>query len=94
MLLTNITISDIIINRKRGENMIVKISMEIDESKIRMQRARLKMSQKELAQKVKTSREKINLIENAKCKVIKIELLEKIANVFELDVQDLLKKTG
>ncbi len=72
--------------------MIVKISKEIDECKIRMQRARLKMSQRELAQKVKTSREKINSIENARCKTVKIELLEEIANIFDLDVQDLFKK--
>ena len=57
-----------------------------------MERARLKMSQRELAQKVKTSREKINSIENARCKTVKIELLEEIANIFDLDVQDLLKK--
>lgn len=72
--------------------MIVSISKEIDDSKIRMERARLKISQRELAERTGTSREKINAIENAKCKKVQIELLEKLANVFNLTVEDLLKK--
>lgn len=72
--------------------MVVNISKEIDDSKIRMERARLKISQKDLAEKVGTAREKINAIENAKCKKVRYELLEKIANVFDIQVQDLLKK--
>ena len=72
--------------------MIVSVSKEIDDSKIRMERARLHISQKELAQRIETTREKINAIENAKCKKVQIELLEKLANVFELKVEDLLKK--
>jgi putative transcriptional regulator len=72
--------------------MIVSVSKEIDDSKIRMERARLHISQKELAQRIGTTREKINAIENAKCKKVQIELLEKLANVFELKVEDLLKK--
>ncbi len=72
--------------------MNVLIPFQVDATRIRMERARLKMSQRELAQKVKTSREKINSIENARCKTVKIELLEEIANIFDLDVQDLLKK--
>lgn len=71
---------------------VVDISKEIDDSKIRMERARLHISQKELAQRIGTTREKINAIENAKCKKVQIELLEKLANVFELKVEDLLKK--
>ena len=71
--------------------MIVSVSKEIDDSKIRMERARLHISQKELAQRIGTTREKINAIENAKCKKVQIELLEKLANVFELKVEDLLK---
>jgi putative transcriptional regulator len=72
--------------------MIVSVSKEIDDSKIRMERARLHISQKELAQRIGTTREKINAIENTKCKKVQIELLEKLANVFELKVEDLLKK--
>ena len=72
--------------------MVVDISKEIDDSKIRMERARLHISQKELAQRTGTTREKINAIENDKCKKVQIELLEKLANVFELKVEDLLKK--
>lgn len=72
--------------------MVVDISKEIDDSKIRMERARLHISQKELAQRIGTTREKINAIENAKCKKVQIELLEKLANIFELKVEDLLKK--
>lgn len=70
--------------------MIVNISKEIDISKIRMERARLKISQLELARRV--SREKINAIENAKCKRVKYELLENIATIFNLKPEDLLKK--
>lgn len=72
--------------------MVVNISREVDDTKIRMERARIKMTQQVLADKVETSREKINLIENAKCKRVKYELLEKIANVFNLKTNDLLKK--
>lgn len=72
--------------------MIVNISKEIDDSKIRMERARLKISQRELANLTGTSREKINAIENVKCKRVQIELLEKLAEVFKLNVEDLLKK--
>lgn len=72
--------------------MVIDISKEIDDSKIRMERARLHISQKELAQRIGTTREKINAIENAKCKKVQIELLEKLANIFELKVEDLLKK--
>ncbi len=72
--------------------MIVNVSKEIDDSKIRMERARLKISQKDLAEKVGTTREKINAIENVKCKKVKYELLEKIADVFNIQINDLLKK--
>ncbi len=72
--------------------MIVNIPKEIDDSKIRMERARLKISQNDLAKRVGVSREKINLIENAKYKILKYELLDKIANVFQIKIQDLLKK--
>lgn len=72
--------------------MIVNISKEIDDSKIRMERARLKISQLELARRVKTSREKINAIENARCKKVKYELLKEIAKTFNLKAEDLLKK--
>lgn len=72
--------------------MIVNVSKEIDDSKIRMQRARLKISQRELASRVGTSREKINAIENSKCKKVDYDLLKKIAKEFEIEIQDLLKK--
>ncbi len=72
--------------------MIVKAVKEIDDSKIRMQRARLRISQRELAERVGTSRDKINAIENSKCKKVDCELLERIAKEFELQTQDLLKK--
>mgnify|MGYP004628486853 CR=1 FL=1 len=72
--------------------MIANISKEIDDSKIRMERARLHISQRELAERTGTSREKINAIENVKCKKVQIELLEKLAEVFRLNVDDLLKK--
>lgn len=72
--------------------MIVNVSREIDNSKIRIERARIKISQRELAEKAKTSREKINAIENARCKKVKYELLENIAKIFNLKVEDLLKK--
>ena len=72
--------------------MIVNVSKEIDDSKIRMERARLHITQRELAERTGTSREKINAIENVKCKKVQIELLEKLAEVFRLNVEDLLKK--
>ena len=72
--------------------MLVKIIKEIDDAEIRMQRARLKLSQRELAEKVGTSREKINAIENSRCKKVECELIEKIADEFGLQWQDLLKK--
>lgn len=72
--------------------MVVNFSKEIDVSKIRMERARLKISQKDLAEKAGTAREKINAIENGRCKKVKYGLLEKIANAFDIQAEDLLKK--
>ena len=72
--------------------MKVNVSKEVDDSKIRMERARMHISQDKLAQLVGTSREKIHAIENVKCQKVQIELLEQLAKVFNLQVEDLLKK--
>lgn len=66
--------------------------IEVSDEKIRMQRARLHISQKELAKRTGVTREKIVAIENAKCKKITEEILQKLASAFNLEVEDLLKK--
>lgn len=65
---------------------------EVSDEKIRMQRAKLHISQQELANRTGLTREKIMAIENAKCKKVTFETLEKLANAFEVNVEDLLKK--
>lgn len=72
--------------------MIVNISKEVDTTKIRMERARLNISQRQLAEKIKTKRETINAIENKRRKTVKFETLEKIAKIFNLQPEDLLVK--
>lgn len=72
--------------------MIVNISREIDDSKIRMGRARIKITQQELGRRTGLTREKINALENAKCRIVEYGLLEKIANVFGIQANELLKK--
>lgn len=64
----------------------------VSDEKIRMQRARLHISQQELAKRTGLTREKIMAIENAKCKKVSEEVLQKLAEAFNLKVEDLLEK--
>ena len=72
--------------------MILVKEIEVSDEMIRMQRAKLHISQKELANRTGLTREKIMAIENAKCKKVTTEALEKLANAFDLELEDLLKK--
>ncbi len=66
--------------------------VEVSDEMIRMQRARLHISQKELAQRTGMTREQVLAMENAKCKKITETSLKKLATVFGVKVEDLLKK--
>lgn len=57
-----------------------------------MERARLKITQEELARRIGVTRFAILSLENGKYKVVKPEVLEKLAAVFQIDVEDLLEK--
>jgi len=72
--------------------MILVKEMQISDEAIRMQRARLHISQNELAKRTGLTREKITAIENAKCKKVTEETLKKLAEAFNLKLEDLLKK--
>ncbi len=72
--------------------MIVKIPIEVDATKIRMERARLNLNRNQLASKINETRFVISSIENEKYKTVKLEVLQKLADVFKLNVEDLLKK--
>lgn len=72
--------------------MVVNIPKEVDATKIRMERARLNLDKNQLAEKIGETRFVIGSIENEKYKTVKLEVLEKLANAFGLNVTDLLKK--
>ena len=72
--------------------MVLVKEYHVSDEKIRMQRARLHISQQELANRTGLKREKITAIENNKCKKVEENVLKKIANAFDLQIEDLLKK--
>lgn len=72
--------------------MVVMKPIQVDTTKIRMERARLNLDKKQLAEKIGETRFVIGSIENEKYKTVKLEVLEKLAKVFNLEVEDLLKK--
>lgn len=72
--------------------MQVIIPYSIDTEKIRMERARLNLNKKQLADKIGETRFVIGSIENEKYKTVKLNVLEKLAKVYNLKVEDLLKK--
>ncbi len=72
--------------------MVVMIPFQVDTTKIRMERARLNLDKKQLADKIGETRFVIGSIENEKYKTVKLTVLEKIAKTFNLEVKDLLKQ--
>lgn len=72
--------------------MYVMIPVKVDTTKIRMERARLNLDKKQLADKIGETRFVIGSIENEKYKTVKLTVLEKLAKVFNLTVDDLLEK--
>ena len=72
--------------------MIVNIPKKVDATKIRMERARLNLDRNQLASKIGETRYVLGSIENEKYKIVKLTVLEKLARVFGLQVEDLLKK--
>ena len=72
--------------------MNVLIPFQVDATKIRMERARLNLDKNQLAEKIGETRFVISNIENEKYKTVKYSVLEKLANIFNLQVKDLLKK--
>lgn len=72
--------------------MITMIPCQVDVTKIRMERARLNLNKRQLADKIGETRFVIESIENEKYKTVKLAVLEKLANTFNLKLEDLLKK--
>jgi len=72
--------------------MEVLIPIKVDATKIRMERARMNLDKNGLAEKIGETRFVISSIENEKYKTVKYSVLEKLANVFNLKVEDLLIK--
>lgn len=68
------------------------IPFQVDTTRIRMERARLNLDKRQLADKIGETRFVIGSIENEKYKTVKFSVLEKLANVFNLKVEDLLLK--
>lgn len=72
--------------------MFVKMLFQVDATRIRMERARLNLDRNQLAKMINETRFVISSIENEKYKTVKLEVLQKLADVFNLKVEDLLKK--
>lgn len=72
--------------------MTVLIPFQVDTTRIRMERARLNLDKKQMADKIGETRFVVASIENEKYKTVKLTVLEKLANAFNLKVEDLLKK--
>lgn len=72
--------------------MVALIPFQVDTTKIRMERARLNLDKTQLAEKIGETRFVIGSIENEKYKTVKLTVLEKLANVFNLKIEDLLIK--
>lgn len=72
--------------------MKVCIPFQVDATKIRMERARLNLNKNQLAEKIGETRFVVSSIENEKYKKVDLEILRKLAEVFNLEVDDLLKK--
>lgn len=72
--------------------MIVMMPFEIDATRIRMERARLNLDKKQLADKIGETRFVISSIENEKYKTVKMSVLKKLAELYNLKVEELLKK--
>lgn len=72
--------------------MYVMIPVKVNTTKIRMERARLNLDKKQLADKIGETRFVIGSIENEKYKTVKLTVLEKLAKVFNLTVEELLEK--
>lgn len=72
--------------------MQVCIPFQVDATKIRMERARLNLNKNQLAEKIGETRFVVSSIENERYKKVDLEILKKIAKVFNLKVEELLKK--
>lgn len=72
--------------------MYVMIPVKVNTTKIRMERARLNLDKNQLAEKIGETRFVIGSIENEKYKTVKLTVLEKLAKVFNLTVDDLVEK--
>lgn len=72
--------------------MNVLIPYKVDAEKIRMERARLNLNKNQVAEKIGETRFVISSIENEKYKAVKLNVLEKLAKIYNLKVEDLLKK--
>ena len=72
--------------------MTVMLPFQVNTTKIRMERARLNLDKKQMADRIGETRFVIGSIENEKYKTVKYSVLEKLANAFNLKVEDLLVK--
>ena len=72
--------------------MFVMVPFQVDTTKIRMERARLNLDKTQLAEKIGETRFVISSIENEKYKTVKLGVLQKLADAFNLKVEDLLIK--
>lgn len=68
------------------------VPYKVNAEKIRMERARLNLNKNQVAEKIGETRFVISSIENEKYKTVKLNVLEKLAKVYNLKVEELLKK--
>ena len=61
------------------------IPFKVDATRIRMERARLNLDKNQLAKMINETRFVISSIENEKYKTVKLEVLQKLADVFNLE---------
>ncbi len=68
------------------------VPYKVDAERIRMERARLNLNKNQVAEKIGETRFVISSIENEKYKTVKMSVLKKLAELYNLKVEELLKK--
>ena len=72
--------------------MNVLVPYKVDAERIRMERARLNLNKNQVAEIIGETRFVISSIENEKYKIVKMSVLKKLAELYNLKVEELLKK--
>ena len=72
--------------------MDVLIPCRVNIARLRMERARMNWTKTELAEKTGLTRFAIRDLENGRRKKVSVVLLKKIANIYNVDINELIEK--